>query len=233
MLTHSLTLTDRVAGRIAEQIAHGTYAVGAKLPAGRDLAREFGVSAAVIREATERLRAQGLVRSRQGSGCVVLSRTGSQGFRVPAEAGMDRTQLAEVIELRMEVEGGAAALAARRRTDADLAALRGALAELGRHLDDPERGVEHDLAFHRAIGQATHNPSYQQLLQYLNLQLRQAVHTARSNTQRQPGLSALVHQEHEAILAAIEAADEAGAREAVHRHLRNAAARLQLQEAGG
>ncbi|OZI29016.1 GntR family transcriptional regulator [Bordetella genomosp. 1] len=232
MLTHSLTLTDRVAGRIAEQIAQGFYAVGAKLPAGRDLAREFGVSAAVIREATERLRAQGLVRSRQGSGCVVLARTTHQGFQVTFDTGMDRAQLAEVIELRMELEGGAAALAARRRTPDDLQALRGALAELGRHLDDPERGVEHDLAFHRAIAQATHNASYRQLLQYLNLQLRQAVHTARSNTQRQPGLAARVHQEHEAVLAAIEAGDADAARQAVRQHLRNAAARLQLAPAG-
>ena len=83
MLTKSLTLTEQVARQIADDIAHGVYPVGGKLPSGRILAEQYGVSAAVIREVTERLRAQGLVQSRQGSGSVVLARTGAQGFQVP------------------------------------------------------------------------------------------------------------------------------------------------------
>ncbi|MCH1999593.1 GntR family transcriptional regulator, partial [Achromobacter xylosoxidans] len=103
MLTKSLTLTEQVARQIADDIAHGVYPVGAKLPSGRILAEQYGVSAAVIREVTERLRAQGLVQSRQGSGCVVLARTGAQGFRVPADIAVSREQLASVYELRMEL----------------------------------------------------------------------------------------------------------------------------------
>lgn len=118
MLTKSLTLTEQVARQIAADIAGGAYPVGAKLPAGRVLAEQYGVSAAVIREATERLRAQGLIQSRQGSGSTVLSRTGAQGFQLSAGIAVDRKQLAGVYELRMELEGGAAALAAQRRNGA-------------------------------------------------------------------------------------------------------------------
>jgi len=224
------TLTEKVADQLAAEIARGVYPVGSKLPAGKDLAQRHGVSTAVIREVTERLRAQGLVRTRQGSGCVVTARTGAAGFQVPAQLDIDRVQLAHVYELRMELEGGAAALAARRRNAADLAAMQGALDGLRQCLDDPDpdAGVEHDVAFHAAVAAATHNPSYRQLLQYLNLQLRQAVRTARVNSLRHPGLPARVHDEHVALFEAVQLADAQGARAAATAHLRAAAARLEL-----
>lgn len=164
MLQPTPTLTDQVAGQLARAIADGAYAVGAKLPTGRALAQQYGVSAAVIREATERLRAQGLVQSRQGSGCTVVARTPAGGFQVPA-GGLDRAHLARVYELRMELEGGAAALAARRRGAADLDRMRQALQALQREPIEPEQGVVHDVGFHVAIATATANPYYLQLLQ--------------------------------------------------------------------
>ena len=164
------------------------HPVGAKLPSGRVLAEQYGVSAAVIREVTERLRAQGLIQSRQGSGCTVTSRTGAQGFLLSDSIAASREQLASVYELRMELEGGAAALAALRRDDADLAAMADSLARLERHLEDPEQGVENDISFHLAVAAATHNSHYADLLRYLNLQLRQAVGAARANNRQQAGL---------------------------------------------
>lgn len=228
MLTKSLTLTEQVAHRIATDIADGVHAVGAKLPPGRVLAEQYGVSAAVIREVTERLRAQGLIQSRQGSGSTVISRTGAQGFQVSSGLAVDRDKLADVYELRMELEGGAAALAAVRRNAADLSAMAQALADLEAHLEHPEQGVEHDIAFHVAIATATHNRTYQDLLQYLNLQLRLAVSTARSNSRLQDGLTAAVHQEHVAVFEAIRARNPERARQAAVRHLQQAASRLQL-----
>ncbi|KRC73288.1 GntR family transcriptional regulator [Achromobacter sp. Root83] len=228
MLTKSLTLTEQVARRIAGEIADGVHAVGAKLPPGRILAEKYGVSAAVIREVTERLRAQGLIQSRQGSGSTVVSRTGVQGFQVSSGIAVNREQLASVYELRMELEGGAAALAAVRGNAADLHAMEQALAALEAHLEHPEQGVEHDIAFHVAIAAATHNRYYQDLLQYLNLQLRLAVSTARSNSRLQEGLTAAVHREHVAVFEAIRARDPEGARLAAILHLRQAAHRLQL-----
>lgn len=228
MLTPSLTLTEQVARQIASDIAQGVHPVGAKLPSGRVLAEQYGVSAAVIREVTERLRAQGLIQSRQGSGCTVTSRTGAQGFLLSDSIAASREQLASVYELRMELEGGAAALAALRRDDADMAAMADSLARLERHLEDPEQGVENDISFHLAVAAATHNSHYADLLRYLNLQLRQAVGAARANSRKQAGLSVAVHQEHVAVFEAIRAQDAVAARQAAVGHLRQAAARLQL-----
>ncbi|MBO1112277.1 FadR/GntR family transcriptional regulator [Bordetella petrii] len=230
MLTKSLTLTEQVAGKLASDITAGVYPVGGKLPTGKALAQLYGVSAAVIREATERLRAQGLVESRQGAGCTVVSRTASPGFQVPGRATLDRAQLASVYELRMELEGGAAALAAARRSEADLACMAACLAALENplsHADD--QGVEQDIGFHGAIAVATHNTYYQQLLQYLNLQVRAAVRIARENTQQhQADLVVDVHQEHVALYQAIAARDPQRARAAAVLHLQRAAARLRL-----
>ncbi|MBV7482874.1 FadR/GntR family transcriptional regulator [Bordetella sp. BOR01] len=230
MLTKSLTLTEQVAGRLADDIAAGVYPVGGKLPTGKALAQLYGVSAAVIREATERLRAQGLVESRQGAGCTVVSRTANPGFQVPGRATLDRAQLASVYELRMELEGGAAALAALRRSDADLAKMAGCLAHLENHLSHADdQGVEQDIGFHAAIAVATQNTYYQQLLQYLNLQVRAAVRMAREHTlQHQAYLVGDVHQEHVAVYEAIAARDPQRAREAAVLHLQRAATRLRL-----
>ncbi|OZI72012.1 FadR/GntR family transcriptional regulator [Bordetella genomosp. 12] len=222
------TLTEQVAHQLADEIGRGDYPVGEKLPSGRALAARYGVSAAVIREATERLRTQGLVRTRQGSGCTVIARTGAQGFQVPPEIALDRAALGAVYELRMDLEAGAAALAAQRRDPTDLQAMQAALSALELHLEDPVQGSEHDVAFHLAIARATHNEHYQRLLHYLNLQLRQAVTAARANTARQQGLARAVHGEHIAVFQAIAAGRADAAREAAWQHLRNAAARLQL-----
>lgn len=229
MRTKSLTLTEQVASQLAADIASGVYSVGGKLPTGKALTQLYGVSAAVIREATERLRAQGLIESRQGAGCTVIARTSRRGFEVPGHSVLSRSGLASVYELRCELEGGAAALAAVRRTDADLAEMGARLAQLKTHLHHPEQAVEQDIAFHAAIAVATHNSYYQQLLQYLNLQVRAAVSMARENTrQHQSDRIADVHQEHVDVYDAIVARDAQGARAAAVRHLCRAAQRLQL-----
>ncbi|MEI2417781.1 FCD domain-containing protein [Orrella sp. JC864] len=231
MRTPVQTLTDRVAGTLAARIAAGEYPLASKLPAGRLLAAEFGVSAAVIREATERLRAQGLIESRQGAGCVVRSRTAASGFRVPEAQGLGRAELAALYELRIDLESATAAWAALRRTTAQADGLARILEQLEQHLHHPDEGARHDLAFHAAIAAATHNPYYQGLIGYLTVQLSQAVAAARRNTASQAGpqAAAAVHREHVAIYEAIRAGEPEQARAAASRHLRAARARLGLE----
>jgi DNA-binding FadR family transcriptional regulator len=226
------TLTEQVAQQLIGAIQEGIYPVGTKLPAGKALAETYGVSQAVIREVTERLRAQGLIDSRQGAGCTVKSRTPSSGFRVPGAMGGDPAELASVYELRLDLESTAAALAAVRHTQEDLAKLAEILQKLENNLYHPENGVEYDTAFHAAIAQATHNRYYADLLQYLNLQIRQVVQAARANTLRHTGLAAEVHQEHVAVFNAIKSRDPLLARAAALSHLLRASARLGVKLPG-
>jgi GntR family transcriptional repressor for pyruvate dehydrogenase complex len=226
------TLTQQVAQQIAGDIRSGLYPVGSRLPSGKDLAIRFGVSQSVIREVTERLRSQGLIDSRQGSGCTVRARTELAGFQVPEGSDVDRADLANVFELRLDLEGAAAALAAVRRTQADVAALAAILKSLADHLYTPDRAVELDIAFHVAIADATHNRYYKDLLQYLNLQIRAAVRAGRTHSLAYPRLPDEVHREHVRVFEAIRAGDPLAARAAAMAHLRSAAARLELSMPG-
>ncbi|SOZ37746.1 FadR/GntR family transcriptional regulator [Cupriavidus neocaledonicus] len=228
MRTRTVTLTEQVTRQLRADIESGAYPVGSRLPTGRQLAEQYGVSAAVIREVTEHLRSQGFVESRQGVGCTVRSRTGAAGFQLPRQPELDAGELADLYDLRIDLEGAAAALAAVRRTDDDVAALTALLQRLQDRLYDPQPAADLDAALHIGIAAATHNPYYRQLLQYLNLQLHQAVATARANTLRQPGLAETVHAEHEAIVTAIRRGDAGAARAAAVAHLQSAARRLGL-----
>jgi DNA-binding FadR family transcriptional regulator len=247
MLIESSSLTDRVAHELTQRIQQGTYPVGEKLPAGRLLAQEFQVSAAVIREATERLRTKGLVRTRQGAGCTVLARS-SPGFHMALPEIPDRQALLHIYELRLEIEGGAAALAAVRATADDLHEMHAILQALHDSLHQPGPALEWDIKFHLCLARASHNPHYSGLLHYLNDQWRQSVAVARRHTQaldavhgapgKSPGspaeqalslpLSRRVHEEHVAVFTAIQSRNPEAARQCAQAHLRNAAQRLGL-----
>jgi DNA-binding FadR family transcriptional regulator len=226
------TLTEQVATQLIAEISCGTYPVSTKLPSGKVLAEIYGVSQAVIREVTERLRAQGFVDTRQGIGCTVKSRTSSNGFQVRNMLTDDRSELSSIYELRLNLESTAAALAAVRHTGQDLAALTDILQKLEKNLYDPEQGVEFDTAFHASIAIATHNRYYANLLQYLNLEIHQVVRTARTNTLRHTGLTEQVHQEHVAVFNAIKSRDPLSARRSALSHLLHAADRLGLVLSG-
>lgn len=158
MQTRPITLTERVIQQLRAQIADGTFPVGTRLPTGKQLSERYGVSAAVIREVSEHLRSLGMIESRQGLGSTVRSRVSDSGFRLADNA--DATDLAAIFELRIDLEGAAAAMAARHRTEQDISRMGALLDTLAAQLDDPDHGVEPDIQFHIAVAMATHNPYY-------------------------------------------------------------------------
>jgi GntR family transcriptional repressor for pyruvate dehydrogenase complex len=246
------TLTDQVADALIGRIQDGTYPIGSKLPSGRLLAEEFQVSPAVIRETTERLRTKGFVRTRQGAGCLVLTDTVNDGFQMVLADRIDKQSLGAVYELRYDIEGGAAALAAIRATEQDIQEMSRILDSLRDSLFLADQALAWDVAFHQALAVATHNPHYSQLLTYLTDQWRLSVQEARLHTlaidhsardtsigektgepgdageEQQVSLPERVHLEHVAVLQAVQARDPAAARAAAQAHMRNACVRLGL-----
>lgn len=234
MLKNRDSLTDRVAAILIQRIVQGVYPVGSKLPAGRLLAREFDVSAAVIREATERLRTKGLVRSRQGAGCIVLSNSVDEGFQLERVEQPHPEALLHIYELRVGVEGAAAALAALRATEEDFDRMAAILSRLRAALGSPAEALEWDFAFHRSLAEATHNPHYPELMAYLSRQWRESVAVARRHTlQAEAGQlqTQRVHDEHEAILKALRTRDPQAAAARAQEHLYRACERLGLKPA--
>jgi GntR family transcriptional repressor for pyruvate dehydrogenase complex len=222
-------LADQVFGALQSDIAEGRLKPGEKLPIEPQLAANFGVSRTVVREAVSRLRSDGLVTARQGSGVFVASAPAQQAFRMPTEASSEQAAIREIYELRLGVEVEAAALAAARMVPDHLMRIKRALGEIEATKSGPDFGVQADTDFHRAIALATGNSKIAAFQRYLSVFLLQSITAARENTrQTLPGAVDEVMGEHQAIYAALEAGDAKAARAAMRAHLTNAQARLGL-----
>ncbi len=225
VLSRRETLPDEIARRLADEIGAGRPAPGGRLPTEAALAGSFGVSRNVVREAIARLKSEGLVETRQGLGAFVAADPSPRAFRIePLGAEED---LRHVLELRLHVEMGAAALAAERRTPEQLDRLRAALQAMARAVETQSDGVPADTDFHHAIAEAANNPYYRDFMVFLAERMRTSIAVARSNSARLRW-SPLAEDEHAAICEAIAGRDPTAAREAVRRHLVSAARRLGL-----
>jgi DNA-binding FadR family transcriptional regulator len=179
----------------------------------------------VIREALARLRDDGLIVSRQGSGSYVRQRPDTAVLRfVPVGSIAD---IQRCFEFRVGLEGAAAALAAERREVDDLAAIRDAYEALEACIRTGELGVNADARFHESIARATHNHYYVSVQVSLQPHIAFGMNLTRNlSLLRSEARLRLVQDEHAAILAAIEARDPASARAAMETHIENARRRM-------
>jgi len=130
-----------------------------------------------------------------------------------------------IYELRKGIEGEAAALASARRTRAELANIRKRAKRACETTQTVEENIRADMAFHRAIAEASHNPYYIMVLDYLNRFLLNAFSIARSNAMRADYASDMSN-EHLDILDAIHRKDSAAARLAAQTHIDRARIRV-------
>lgn len=219
-------LSDRLATRIAERIDSGAFKPGDRLPTELQFTAAYGVSRTVVREAVHQLKSQGLVRSRQGSGVFVTAPPAHRALAFDPKLLESMDAVLQMVELRRVIEGEMAALAAQRATRPQLAALRRALAAIDAATDSGQLGVEEDLAFHHAIGEATGNPQFLRLLGILEAYARDAMTVTKGYESMRTDFMDQVRGEHRAILSAIAAGDEAGARRAAIEHHHNGERRL-------
>ncbi|UWE09324.1 FadR/GntR family transcriptional regulator [Actinacidiphila bryophytorum] len=141
-------LVEQATEHLREQILGGRWPVGTRLPGETALAASLGVGRSTVREAVRALAEAGLVKSRQGAGVFVISTEPQEDFR----ARLRRAALAEVYEARAALEVQAARLAARRRTEEDVAAMVAALAARRVASGQGDAAfVDADIALHAAI----------------------------------------------------------------------------------
>jgi DNA-binding FadR family transcriptional regulator len=153
-----------IARSIGIDIIVGRYPDGTKLPGDAELTLTFGVSRPVLREAVKTLVAKGLLSTKARVGTVVRPRAAWNMFDPDVlawhlDAGIDKSFLTDLAEIRLAIEPRTAALAAERRTEADLILMRTAIermrAEAARQTAD---FAEADLSLHIAIANAAGNP---------------------------------------------------------------------------
>jgi DNA-binding GntR family transcriptional regulator len=168
------------------------------------LAKSFGMSRTPVRQAMQRLQAEGLVTYAPPRGLCVTSYS-------PA-------QIDELYEMREALEGTAARLAAQHAGPAEAAFLQ-KLVDMEGVLDQaPEVIAEHNLRFHQALHDATHN---RHLLRAVGT-IADALLLLGQTTLSVPGRAAEARQEHAAIAAAVLDRDAARADEAARSHIRAA-----------
>lgn len=155
---HSSKLGDRVQIQIAEWLRATGYKIGAKLPGERELARRFGVSRPVLREALRALQQQGLIAIQPGRGNFVRGNGLVAAMEAVATSlsSYDIT-MQELAESRSLIEPYIASVAAQRRTDADLDLMEQALARMEFAGANKKAFMAAVWDFHIAVAKATHN----------------------------------------------------------------------------
>jgi GntR family transcriptional repressor for pyruvate dehydrogenase complex len=214
-------LTEEVTGRLKKEIGAGRLAPGTRLPTEQELMAAMGVSRTVVREAVAALRADGLITTRQGSGAYVAADVSRVPFRIDPEGLSSIDDVLEVMELRLAVEVEAAARAAERITPRRLVPVARTLRAIDAAIRKGEGAVNEDFAFHRVIAEASGNPRFPELLEYLGRHVipRQSIRVAVSTPQEQRHYLMRIQKEHARIHEAIRDGHSAEARKAMRTHL--------------
>lgn len=206
-------LVGQVINILRSEIASGRWPVGSKIPVESELATEYGVSKATLRQAVQALVHVGVLETIQGNGTFVRAsdEVGPVLSRYLAEED-DVT----VLEVREAIEATAAALAATRATDEEIAAMEVLIdrADAAIAADDLETSNARSVDFHAAVVSAARNPVLQHFYDAIEAA---TVRTIRSWTTPQAPQD--FHREHRGILAAISDHDPERARALSREHL--------------
>lgn len=155
-------LRGAITRRLGIAILSGDYQPGDVLPTEIAFAEALDVSRPAVREAIRALAAKGLVESRPKAGTRVLPRARWQlldpdvlGWAFAGEPDVELVR--QLFELRGVVEPAAAAFAAERRDQHDIATMMKAIDDMHRHTLASDAGRAADRAFHDAVLRATRN----------------------------------------------------------------------------
>lgn len=224
-------LAKEVADALALQIRNHILMPGAKLPTESAIMLEHGVSRTVVREAISGLQAAGFVETRHGIGTFVLESPAGFDFRVEANSIPTVHDILAMLELRISLEPEAAARAAERRTEEQLAELRRVLDQFQAALGNGGDAAEPDFQFHLRVAEATGNRYFPEVLSRFGTMTipRTRVSLLQSAGDQAAYLSSL-SREHEQIYDAIQRGDPKGANKSMRTHLANSRDRFQRAE---
>jgi DNA-binding FadR family transcriptional regulator len=173
-------LTHEIVRDLGAAIVAGKYRTGEPFPIESELSAKYGVSRSILREAVKMLTAKGMLSSRPRRGTWVEPESNWNlldpdllNWMLESKSSLDL--VAEFIEIRMQIEPAAAALAAERASDAHIQEIMIALermeeAEKGN--DDP---LQSDIAFHVSVLQASENRFFGQMRHLVATALRVSI----------------------------------------------------------
>jgi DNA-binding FadR family transcriptional regulator len=218
-------LSEQIYARIFGLLAGDEFAENSKLPTENELALRFNVSRTIVREALARLRDDGIVVSRQGTGTFVKRKPDNAALKFAPIASIADMQ--RCFEFREGFEANMAFVAAARAPDAGIERIGRALAVQDESEREGGAGGDVGFDFHLAIAEATGNRFFVAVMVSLRPHIVFGMRLARSLSLTAPGeRSRSVHVEHHLIFDAIKRRDPYGAGEAMRRHIESAKHRM-------
>ncbi|WP_432817395.1 FCD domain-containing protein [Sulfitobacter sp. JB4-11] len=215
-------LSHAVIRQIEQLILRGVLRPGERLPPERDLAERLNVSRPSLRDAIASLQGSGLLTARAGAGVYVAEVLG--GAFSPALVALFARHddaVFDYLSFRRDMEGLAAARAAKMASDTDLAVIQAVFdkMETTHTKRNAEEEAQLDVQFHMAIIEASHNVVMLHMMRSMYDLLREGVFYNRQVIFSQRTSRMVLLDQHRAINAALQARDEAEARAAVEAHL--------------
>ncbi len=225
MTNSGVTGADRAHRLIVDLIDGGRVREGERLPTENELIAQLRVSRGIIREALARLRAEGRIVSRRGSGSYLRHPTPIELVRLSPIITIE--DLLAWQEFRIALESEVVTLAAERRRNSDVAAMRRAQKRLIARLSEGAYAEAEDAAFHRALADGARNLKLVDAVSALTAHVFAWIGVTRDRTILSPtDRREIVEVEHGDIIEAIADRAPDRARSALRRHLLNGRARM-------
>jgi GntR family transcriptional regulator, transcriptional repressor for pyruvate dehydrogenase complex len=214
-------VTAKLIASIKQLISRGQIAPGSKFPPERELAKDFGVNRASLRQALKVLEIMGVLTQRVGDG-TYLSASAETILKEPLDflILLDDLSHHELFETRLIVEPELAARAAERATVEDLAGLRQAIMAMERSRTNQAR-LEADVSFHECVFRASGNRICHLLFKVIHRSVLNSMGQLSRRVTLERPLSF-----HKKIYDAIRDKNPEGARNAMHEHILDAQALL-------
>ncbi|MBB6672784.1 FadR/GntR family transcriptional regulator [Cohnella nanjingensis] len=213
---------EEMTEHLKRQILEGKLQVGDKLPSTKEISERFGVGRSTTREALSALKAMGLIEIRQGGGCRVIRSAPAETVPEIESLRVNRETLLELLEVRQTLELSIAAIAASRRTDEDVDALRRVVQEMAQAIGDDLEGERTDLLFHLSLARATGNAIMVRLFESITGQMERAIREVRRvELYANRSVAERLFREHEAIARAVANREPQEATARMSEHLRH------------
>jgi len=220
------TVMARAIEKLKDKITQESLTAGDKLPTLNQLATELGVSRTVVREAVITLSSEGILESRHGVGIFLRDRNATPpppnlSDTVLAPLSKFKASFMDLLELRMAFEVHAAGLAAARRSWGQESSIWDTANRFEQALENDAELDDCDIAFHRAIAEATNNSAFIEFFNLMsaNMMPRPIFSRALNPTLITPEYIQQSVHEHRAICEAISSGDAVRAQEAMRAHL--------------
>lgn len=216
------TLGDYAYEQLIRLIIRGDFPESRKMPSETNLANVIGVSRPIIRQALAMLREDGIIASRQGSGSYVIRRPHHSILDVNSDGSL--ADMLRCYEFRHALESSSAALAAQRREDEHLDAMRRALDDMSKAIDAGSFDTTADHRFHMAVCRAAGNKYYESALAAIHGHIIGTMELSLRllRAHRREGWEQAILSDHRAILGAVIDRDSTRAAEMARRHVERA-----------